>query len=389
MAEPLIKLPFDEQEYSSRVKRTRQEMDSQGIDLLLVSVPENYYYLTGLQSGAHDTLLILALPLTGEAVWIVRKTELSNVNSYAKVSWVKRGYGVEDSDDPVAVIASVLRELGYEKSTIGIEEESMVFNVSTYLKLQKELPNARIAEGLEVVESLRKVKSDAELQYMRRAGSVTSKALQAGIDSLHEGQMDNELASIVLSTAIKEGCEITCSGPFITTGQRTFLAHSSWAGVRINDGDVVNTEMASVVQRYNTPTFRVSVIGEPSDELRRIHDASYAGLQAGLDNFKPGMTSGDADKVVRDAIDKAGYGEYFVVRAAYGIGLGFSPGWDENHIMSIRPGDPRPLEEGMCFHLVPVLYKDGLGAVCCSSPLEITKEGCRPLSTIEPKLFVR
>ena len=180
-----------------------------------------------------------------------------------------------------------------------------------------------------------------------------------------------------------------CNGPFVTTGQRSYLAHSSWAGVPIGRGEIVDTEMAAVVARYNVPTFRVSVIGQPSDELRHFHDASQRGLEAGLANIVPGMTSGEADQVVRSAVGKAGYGDHFVVRAGYSIGLGFGPRWSENHVMSIRPRDPRVLEPGMCFHLVPALYKEGLGAVCCSMPIEITERGCKPLTSIEPKLFVR
>jgi Xaa-Pro aminopeptidase len=101
------------------------------------------------------------------------------------------------------------------------------------------------------------------------------------------------------------------------------------------------------------------------------------------------MTSDQGDRVVREAIKKKGLGEYFVVRAAYSIGLAFTAAWGEFHIMSIRPKDPRTLEPGMCFHLVPALYKEGFGAVCCSMPIEITGDGCRSLTSIEPKLFVR
>ena len=389
MADTSIKLPFEDAEYKSRVEQVKKGMEERGLDLLLVTVPENSFYLTGFQTGSHQTFLVLALPLKGEAAWIVRKTELSNVRTLAPLSWVKRSYGVEDSDDPIEVLASVLRELGHEGSRVGIEQEGYFFNISFYLKLQSALPNAELRDGSNIVEALRRIKSEGELAYMRRAGEITAKALQAGIDSLHEGQSDRELASIILSTAVREGCEPMSGGPFITTGKRTFQAHSTWAGVTINRGDIVNTEMASVAARYNTPTFRVSVIGEHSDELRRFHDASYAGLEAGLARFEPGMTSHQADRVVRDAIEKAGYGEYFVVRAAYGIGLGFTPGWSENHVMSIRPNDQRLLEPGMCFHLVPALYKEGFGAVCCSMPIEITDKGCKPLTSIEPKLFVR
>ncbi len=57
--------------------------------------------------------------------------------------------------------------------------------------------------------------------------------------------------------------------------------------------------------------------------------------------------------------------------------------------MNMRPGDDRVLEPGMCFHVVPALYKEGFGAVCCSMPVVVTESGLEPLIDLEPKLFVR
>ena len=387
-----IKLPFSDQEYTSRVERVREQMEQRGLDILLVTVAENYFYLTGFQTGLHQSFIVLALPLKGEPAWILRKTELSNVRAYAPVCWVKRGHGMEDSQDPIEFLASVLRQMGHERSRVGMEEEGYFFNISFYLRLKKELPHARFADGSNIVEALRRVKSESELRYMRQAAQITAKALKAGIEALSEGVTDTEIGSILLSTATLEGSETMCSGPFVTAGPRSAQAHSSWIGSPVRRGEIVDTEMVAVVARYNAPIFRVSVVGEPSDEVRRIHDASVAGLEAGLSGFKPGMPSGEADRIVREAVEKRGHGQYFVVRAAYSIGLGFSPGWSENNIMVVRPNDPRPLMPGMCFHLVPALYKDGLGAVCCSLPAEITDTGCAPLypvELLEPKLFVR
>ncbi len=112
-------------------------------------------------------------------------------------------------------------------------------------------------------------------------------------------------------------------------------------------------------------------------------------MHAGLEKIKPGMTSHQADRVVRDAIEKTGYGENFVVRAAYGIGASFVPGWGESSVMSIRPDDQRVLEPGMCFHLVPALYVEGVGCVCSSMPIAITDSGVSPLTSLDAKLFVR
>ena len=143
------------------------------------------------------------------------------------------------------------------------------------------------------------------------------------------------------------------------------------------------------MERYHVPCFRVSVIGRPSAELARFHAASEAGLDAALNGIEPGMTSRQADAVMRQAIAKAGCGEEFVVRAAYGIGLSFGPTWGEDRLMALRPGDDRPVAPGMCFHLVPALYREGLGCVCCSMPVVVTETGLDPLLDLEAELFVR
>ena len=388
MADQLIKLPFSDQEYASRVEKVRQQMGEQRLDLLLVTVRENTYYLTGFQ-GINPTFQALAVPARGEPAWIVRKTELSNIRTLAPISWVKEAHGVADTEDPIQVLGRVLRHMGHERSRIGLEQEGSYFTIAYYLRLRKEMPDAEFVDASRIISSLRKIKSEAELRYMRQAGEITAKAVGAGIEALHEGVTDTEIGSVLLATATLEGSEKMCAGPEVTAGKRSFLAHSSWAGIPICRGEIVNMEMAATVARYNAPVFRISVIGEPSDEVRRFHDASLAGLRAGLENFQPGMTSGEADSIVRRAVEQAGYGDYFPVRAAYGVGIGFSPSWGEDHVMAVRPGDPRPLERGMCFHLVPALYKGDLGCVCCSMAIEITDKGAAPLVPLEPKLFVR
>lgn len=241
-----------------------------------------------------------------------------------------------------------------------------------------------------LVERLRSVKSPAELAYMRRAGAISAKAIRAAFDALRDGVTDSELAAVLIAAAIREGSGRMGMQPFVAAGPRTFRAHASWSGTPIRRGEVINVELASQVCHYHVPTFRVFSLGEPTAEIRRMHDASERGLRAGLEGIRPGMTSHDADRVVRDAIEAAGYGAHFPVRAAYGIGIALAPGWGETaDVMAIRPDDRRVLAPGMCFHLVPALYKEGVGCVCASMPIEVTDGGVSALAPIEAKLFVR
>lgn len=382
-------LPFNEAEYARRLAAVRDEMRAAGLDALLISIPQNYYYLTGYQSGISHSLMFLVLPVDGEAFWVARRTELSNVRAFADKMWAKTAYGVDDSEDFVDVLAGALQKGGMESAVLGVEQDSPTFSVGHYLRLQAALPNASLRDATGTVEKMRLVKSEAELSYLREAGEITARALLDCYEAMAEGVTDTELAAVLMASAIRNGSDRMGCQPFLAFGARTALAHAGWIGEPLRQGEIVNAEVACAVARYHVPTFRVFSLGKPDAELQRMHDASQKAMEAGFAGIKPGMTADAADRLVRAVIDDAGYGDAFVVRAAYGIGAAFPPSWGESTVINIKRGETRVLEPGMTFHLVPGLYADGLGCVCCSMPIEITETGVEPLTSIEPKLFVK
>jgi Xaa-Pro aminopeptidase len=381
-------LPFSPEEFQSRRERAVELLEREQIDLAIIASPVNFYYLTGMHTGVTHYLFVLLLSRNGDGLWVVRRTEMSNVEASAADSWVKDGVGVDDSEDPYVKLGDVVRRLVSSGATIGLEFSSPQMTVEAYTKVQAALPTSQLKNISGLIESLLAIKSETEITYLRRAGAICGTAMNEALEGLRPGMRDSDLAADLIARAIRLGSDPMSMGPFVTCGRRSFRAHSSWIHQPILSGELINTEMAAVVARYNTPVFRVSVLGKPSAELRAFHEASLAGLHAGLEGIKPGMTSHDGDAVVRAAITRAGYGEFFTVRAAYGIGVGMPPRWGENNVMNIRPDDTRILKPNMCFHLVPALYKRDLGCVCCSMPIRITEQGVEPLTTIAPKMFV-
>jgi Xaa-Pro dipeptidase len=378
---------FDRSEFLERRDRLLELMERASVDLALIASPANYYYLTGLNAPATGHLFLLALRSNGEGMWIGRRMEMSNVRALAGELWATAESPINDAADAVAQLADAAERLAGSGSRIGADFASPRLPHAGFVRLRSALSRKELVDMAGMVEGLRATKSDAEIRCLRRAGRIVGTAMRRALATLRPGMRDSDLAAALVSEAILAGSEPLSEGPYVVSGPRSFQAHASWTGAPIEPGEIVDTEMAAVVARYNTPVFRVSVLGAASDALHRFHAASLDGLRAGLDSIEPGMTSAQADAVVRRAIEKAGYGEYFTVRAAYGIGIGFPPSWGEGDVMSIRPGDQRILGPGMCFHLVPALYKAGLGCVCCSMPIVITDSGVEPLTEIEPKLF--
>lgn len=389
MSDTLV-LPFEAAEFETRVARTRSLMQARGLDALLVVAPHNYYYLTGFQSGLSHSLTTLVLPLSGTPAWVVRKTELSNVRLLQPSNGGPvEAHGVADDEDYIDRLASVLEQKGLGRAVLGIDRNALFFNIGHEHALRERLAGAMLADGSLLVEHVRRCKSPAELAYLRRAGAISANALETGFAALKEGMTDTEVAVHMMSAAFLSGSERMGMLPFVASGPRTAMAHATWIGRPIARGEVINAELAAAVARYHVPVFRVASLGPPPAEVRQMHAASQAALEAGLSGIRAGMTSGEADAVLRRPIERAGFGELFVVRGGYSIGIGFAPSWGEgNTLAAIKPRSEDPLLPGMTFHLVPALYRPGVACVCCSMPVAVTESGVEPLAPIEPKLFI-
>lgn len=388
MSAPMT-LPFAHPEFDARVANVRKAMRERGLDALLVVAPHNYYYLTGYQSGLSHSLTVLVLPVEGRPSWVIRKTELSNLRLLPAEAGPPDAHGVADHEDFAEKLSDVLHERGLGRAKVGIDRNSMFFTIGHDLALRQRMPQATFVDGSSIVEIVRRCKSPAELAYLRQAGRLSAHALKTGFETLQEGMTDTQLAVNVMSAAFLSGSERMGMLPFVASGPRTAMAHATWTGQPIARGEVINAEVAAAVARYHVPLFRVASIGAPSAEISKMHGASQAALESGLSTIRAGMTSGEADAALRRPIEKLGMGELFVVRGGYSIGIGFAPSWGEgNTVAAIKPGSTDPLLPGMTFHLVPALYRDGVGCVCCSMPVAVTESGVEPLAPIEAKLFI-
>jgi Xaa-Pro dipeptidase len=385
---PVPEMPFSQAEFAGRRDRVVELFKQRAIDVAVISSPANFYWLTGLSANITTHVFCLVLRADGRGLWIGRRMEMSNVDALSSWCWANEAIPIDDSEDAHLKLGDALQRIAGSAGRVGIEFAAPQVSAAGMAKLKAAAPQIRFEDTSGLVESLRAIKSPAELAYLREAGAIAGAAMTAALRGLRDGASDSDLAASLLGEAIRRGSEPMAEGPYVSAGPRSFRAHSSWGSRAIRRDEVINTELAVARARYHTPVFRISVLGKASDELRRLHDASRAGLLAGLEGIGPGLTSAEADAIVREPIVRAGFGDCFTVRAAYGIGIGAAPGWGENSVVNIRPGDRRVLEPGMCFHIVPALYQAAVGAVCCSMPIHITSRGVERLTAIEPELFV-
>jgi Xaa-Pro dipeptidase len=238
------------------------------------------------------------------------------------------------------------------------------------------------------VEQLRLIKSPQEIAYIREAAAACDEGMRRAIDRAAAGKTENDLAQALYEGSLVHDSEYMSLPPFVASGYRSALAHATWSGRELVEGEVVFLEHAGVIHRYSAALIRVVSVGEPSDQVKRMDEAARAGLRAAIATAGPGVPAYVVDRACRGAIRDLGLGDYFRHRTGYSIGINFPPDWGEGHIMSIKESEPRTLAAGMTFHFVPGLFDYGHAAVGCSQTVLITEAGCEPLSTIPEQLFV-
>src|SRR5690606_34435821 len=124
------------------------------------------------------------------------------------------------------------------------------------------------------IEDLRLIKSPAEIAWIRQAATATEAAMTAAVAMAAEGVNENDIAACVWTALIKHRGEFPGLPPFIVSGPRTSLGHATWSGRTLQQGDSLAFEIPGVVARYVAPMFRCGVVGEMSDDLRRLEAAT-------------------------------------------------------------------------------------------------------------------
>jgi Xaa-Pro dipeptidase len=369
-------LVFSMAEYERRLGNLRAEMERRGLDAVIVTTPENLFYLTGYQTPGYYYFQCLVVPLEGEAFMVTRLLEDSNVQTR---TWVEYSRPYADTDSPIGSLHMAMSEFGLSHARIGYEKSSYFFRAGEQEQLIFAMEDAHLQDCTGIVESLRLIKSPDEIAMMREAGKTTMTGMQAGIDATRAGIGENDIAAEIHYAMIKAGSHYPAISPFVASGWRCAVGHATWEDRIIQDGECVFLEVGGCRNRYHAPMMRTVVCGEIRDEVAEAEEVINEAVAVARAEMRPGVTAGDIDRMCRQYLARYSKGGTQSTRSGYSVGIAFAPDWGEGHILSIQPDEHRYLEENMTFHLIPWLQVPGIAGVGISETVLVTKDGCETL----------
>lgn len=373
---------FPKAEYDGRIVRTRALLAKAGIDAMVVTGPENIFYLTGQQTPGYYAFQALVLPAEGDPVFIVRQLEYFN---FIANTFISDAVVYQDGERPVDCLVRVVRQRGLAGKRIAIDKRGWFLPIATYEALLEQL--GAIRDGAGLIEQLRAVKSPAEVEKIAAAATYVDAGMRAGLAGVKAGASENDLAATMIGAAIAAGSEYVGMEPLVSAGPRTGVPHATWRRRRLAANDPVMLAMAACRDRYHAALMRSAWIGEPPAEAADMESVCQEALQAALGAIRPGATCEAPHLACQRVIDRAGYTENFKKRTGYSIGISFAPDWGEGGILSLYTGVTMELQPGMTFHIPPALRAYGRFAVGVSETIVVTETGYRVLGTIARPLL--
>jgi Xaa-Pro aminopeptidase len=294
-------------------------MERDGLDALVVSARDNYWYFTGLISYQFDHLMrpqICFFPKGGKPLVLVYGNEKAKAQA---LPWIGGVRSYVDVPFPQEMIASSLKEMGLGEGKLGFElgdDQRLGFPVNYLSGLREGLPKAEILDASPALCELRLIKSALEIAAMRRACDISMKAYDRCLPQLQAGMTRREVAERLFIAMIEEGANPR------TPGFLMLNASTAYDDRRYERGDRMVADFGACYEGYFGDITRMVIFGRPSTEQKKEHQVAWDLIQRCFEAMRPGTPIAELSGIANRELERGGYPKVeSPKRIGHGIGL--------------------------------------------------------------------
>jgi Xaa-Pro aminopeptidase len=330
--------------YRSRLVRCQRLMSEKEIDVLFLAPGPNMYYLSGFLEEPSERLLSLIIPQSGDPFFIVPELYEQQVRAF---SWIEKLVSWKDSEDPNAVLSATLKQVVTRRPTIAVDSRMWS---RFLLMLLSVAPDARYLDAATVMSPLRIKKTSEEIALMKRSAEIADTAFTETVKECREGMTEHQVAAKLVNELRRLGADSVGFEPAASSGPNAALPHYRSGDRKLRRGDLVVLDYGCLYRGYNSDITRTIAVGSCDDERKKAYSVVRSAQEEAYQGAVEGVEAQSVDRVAREIIEAAGYGQFFVHRTGHGIGLEIH---EEPYIVA---GNSMKLEEGMTFSIEPGIY---------------------------------
>jgi len=386
---------FSKTEYKERLIKVQTEMQEKGIDLIISQDPANMNYLTGYDAWSFYYAQCVLIHINeDEPICFVRAQDAGG--AYIKAYLKEENIIVYNEKyihtwplHPYDYLVEIIKQRKWDKLNIGLEMDSHYFTAYCYEKIKQGLPNAKLKDSERLVNWVRLVKSNAEIELMKSAALISEKSMKTAMETINPGvrQCDAvaEIQKALFMGTPEFGGDYSSIATLLPTGKGTSASHLTATQDKFVTGEATIIEISGVHKRYHVPMARTVLLGKAEQKKIDAMKATKEALDAGITATKPGNTADDVAQKFWAVLDKHNIKKES--RTGYSIGIGYPPDWGE-HTLNISKGDKTILQPNVTFHMIAVMQFGDWG-VEASESVRVTEKGAETFCKFSRELHIK
>lgn len=372
--------PFSPEEYEQRRVGVRALMAQNKLTVLVVTAPEDVYYLSGLNNQGHFVFTALVLNAECDTVTLVARAMEAPTAAVQAPDCEFAGY--QDATDPADILSEAIPHLD-RGERIGHQAGSLTFPIAVWQGTDRRLGSPSWVDCTALLADVRALHTDREVAYLRRAASLSDVGMRAGIAAAAGDCSGGEVVGAIEQAMLSAGSDYPAFVPQVRPVEEIRREHVAWIDRRITAEDSLFFELSAATARYHAPMGRtVRPVGSGRDT--GAAELASAGLVAIVTALRPGRAAEEVYRAWNDTVESGLGCTYERHHCGYSVGTGFPPSWMAGRVDSLRPGHRRAIRPSMTFHIQSWVVDQQLGTYAVSDTALVTADGSE-LLTVTPR----
>ena len=346
-------LHFSVEEFKNRKDKVIKLLKEEKLDAILMFRQESMYWLTGYDTFGYVFFQTLVLDKKGNIILLTRAPDLRQAQNTSNINdiriWVDR-----NGSDPTEDLKIILDELNLKGKNIGVEYEAYGLTGRNALRLNKSLKNyCSIEDTSELVTKLRVIKSNEEINYVKKAANLADKALSEVWKHAKAGVSESKILAEMNKVIFEGGGDYPANEFIIGSGKNALLCRYQAEKQILNSRDQLTIEWAGTYRHYHSAMFRTIPIGKADPKHYKMHEACIETLSNCENKLKPGNKIGEVFDIHAKTFDDLGYKNSRMNACGYSLGATFSPNWMDWPML--YTGNPYVIKPGNIFFMHMIL----------------------------------
>ena len=352
-------------EQLDRIIRLQSGLRRRHIDGLLVSQPDNRRYLSGYTApdhGIQESSGLLLIPAKGRPYLLTDARFTLQAEAEAQLFLVElysRGL--------LPLLERLINRLGLQ--SLAFESDYLLHSTFQRLAGMANKRGLTLVPQLGLIEAMREVKSADELELLRASTRLNETVFQSVYATIEPGMTEREIALALELTMREMGAEGPSFPPIVAFGTNAARPHAVPTDRELQAGDLVLIDMGLIHRGYCSDMTRTFVAGRPDRTYIDRHRVVRAAMQAGIGAIRAGVTGAEVDRVARQVIADAGYGDHFGHSLGHGVGLAV------HEAPRLSRTNRKKLRAGMVVTVEPGIYLPEWGGIRLENMVVVGEHG--------------